>query len=65
MDESVIPQRRNIPALEEGAFSAAFDFPDPFHGFNGRLHKVAVIANGNISPFLEVNRRVLKRPLKG
>lgn len=48
-------RRQNIPALEEGAFSASFDLPDPFHGFYGRLHKVTVIANGNISPFLEVN----------
>lgn len=54
-------QRWNLPALEKGTFSAGFDLPDPFHGFDGRLYQVTVIANGNISSFFEINRRVLNR----
>lgn len=52
----MIQQKRNVPALEEGAFSAVFDLPDPFHSFDSRLHKITVIANGNVSPFLKINR---------
>jgi len=63
--DNVIQQGGDTPALEKRAFPAVSDLPDPFHGLNGRLHKVTVITNGNISPFLEINRRVLKKLVKG
>jgi len=49
---------RGHPVLPEGILPSFLDFRNPFHGAEGGLHKVTVIADWDIPAFLEINSRI-------
>lgn len=51
----------NKPVLPEGVFSALANLGHPLHSGDGGLYEVAVITNWNVSAFLELECRILKK----
>jgi len=49
----------NAPVLPEHTFSPLLDLRDTFHSLDRGLEQVAVVANGYVSSFFEVDGRVL------
>ncbi len=55
MDEPVLPERM-LPLV--------LDLRYPLHRLHRRLHQLAVVADRDVSPLLELNRRVLQCEMK-
>ena len=46
----------DVPVLPKRVFALFLDLRYALHGLDRRLHEVAVVANGNVSPLLELER---------
>ena len=53
-----------LPMLPEGMLSALFDLSNPFHHLDSRSHQFPIVANRNISSFLEIDSRILEDVIK-
>lgn len=47
------------PVLPKRVLALFLDFRYTLHGLDRRLHQVAVVADGDVSPLLKVDGRVL------
>jgi hypothetical protein len=53
-----------VPVFPERKLSPLFDLAHALHGLERRLHQLAVVADGDVSPLFEVDCRVLSSSVK-